>query len=422
MANDATHFGILCPPGTGHLNNMRALGYELRQRGHRVTLFGLPDVESYATAAKLDFYPLGTKRFPIGSTARSQQKLGEMNGIPALLYTINLFRQGTEVILAEVPAACRQVGVEVLIIDQVLLEGSTIAEYLNLPFITVCSALMLNPESTVPPALLGWNYDPSWFGQLRNQIGNNLLQLAGTPIQLLVNKYRRQWGLKSLNASNQLDLWSKKAIICQQPASFEFPRQNLPDYFHFTGALASNDSREPTPFPWEELTDKPLIYASLGTIQNKLLWVFVQIAYACVGLDVQLVISLGGATEPSAVEHLPGSPIVVRTAPQLELLERASLCITHAGMNTTLESLSNGVPMVAIPITNDQPAVASRIAWTKTGKVIDLNRCSVERLKIAIEEVLTQPEYRRNAQKLQADIEQAGGVTTAADIIENALK
>ena len=40
------HFGILCPPGVGHLNNFMALGYELQQRGHRATLFGLPDVES----------------------------------------------------------------------------------------------------------------------------------------------------------------------------------------------------------------------------------------------------------------------------------------------------------------------------------------------------------------------------------------
>lgn len=87
-----THFGILCPPGVGHLNNFMALGYELRQRGHRITLFGIPDVESYATVAKLNFCPVGSEKLPIGSTARSQTKLGEMNGISALFYTIELFR------------------------------------------------------------------------------------------------------------------------------------------------------------------------------------------------------------------------------------------------------------------------------------------------------------------------------------------
>ncbi len=55
------HFGLLCPPGAEHLNNLTALGYELRERGHRVTLFGLLDTESYAIAAKLNFYLLSYK-------------------------------------------------------------------------------------------------------------------------------------------------------------------------------------------------------------------------------------------------------------------------------------------------------------------------------------------------------------------------
>lgn len=411
-------FGILCPPGTGHLNPMSALGYELHQRGHQVTLFGLPDVESYTIAAKLDFYPIGVAKFPLGSGKRAQNRLGKLDGILALLYTIDLFRQGTEVILQEVPLACKRTGVEFLLIDQALFEGSTIAEYLNLPFITICNALLLNSESTVPPSLTSWNYDPSWLGQLRNDLGTNLLKLAGIPIQLIVNQYREKWGLKALSSQDQLDLWSKRAIISQQSPSFEFPRQNLPDYFYFVGPLVNHIARVEIPFPWEKLTDKPLIYASLGTVQNKILWVFIQIAYACLGLDIQLVISLGGATEPDELGYVPGSPIVVKAAPQLALLQRASLCITHAGMNTTLESLSNGVPMIAIPITNDQPAVAARIAWTKTGEVIDLNNCTVDTLKTAIQQVLSQPEYCQNALKLKAEIEQAGGVSKAVDIIE----
>ena len=130
---------------------------------------------------------------------------------------------------------------------------------------------------------------------------------------------------------------------------------------------------------------------------------------------------MGGATEPEELGYVPGSPIVVKAAPQLSLLERASLCITHGGMNTTLESLSNGVPMVAIPITNDQPAVAARIAWTKTGEVIALDNCTVDSLATAIRQVLWQPEYRHNASKFKTEIANAGGVTKAAEIIEVAI-
>ena len=419
MANCVKHFGILCPPGVGHLNNFMALGYELQKRGHRVTLFGIPDVQSYAEAAKIDFHPIGEAKFPLGNTQKSQEKLGKLNGIPALLHTIDLFREGTEVLLSEVPAGCQKVGIEFLLIDQVLLEGSTIAEYLNLPFITVCSALLLNSEPSVPPSLTGWDYDLSWWGQLRNQIATQLLILAGIPIQLIVNRYRKKWGFKSLSGSDRADLWSNLAIISQQPPSFEFPRQELPEYFHFVGPLVNPVSRKEIPFPWDKLNGKPLIYASLGTIQNKLLPVFIRIAYACLRLDVQLVISLGGATEPEELGYVPGSAIVVRAAPQLNLLEKASLCITHAGLNTALESLSNGVPMVAIPVTNDQPAVAARIARTRTGEVVRLNNCTVDNLKTAIKKVMFEPGYRSNALRLKAEIEQAGGAIKAVDIIES---
>ncbi|NEQ63559.1 MAG: glycosyl transferase family 1, partial [Moorea sp. SIO4A1] len=86
--------------------------------------------------------------------------------------------------------------------------------------------------------------------------------------------------------------------------------------------------------------------------------------------------------------------------------------------NTTLESLSNGVPMVAIPITNDQPGVAARIAWTGTGEVIPLKKLSVEKLQKAIKLVLTEDSYKKNALRLQEAIKRAGGVSRAADIIE----
>lgn len=145
------------------------------------------------------------------------------------------------------------------------------------------------------------------------------------------------------------------------------------------------------------------------------------IAEACQDLDAQLVIALGGGSTPESLPVLPGSPLVVGFAPQLELLQQTTLTITHAGMNTTLESLSNGVPMVAIPIANDQPGVAARIAWTGTGEVVSLKHLSVSKLRNAIERALKEDSYKENALKLQKAIKQAGGVKRAADIIEQAV-
>jgi zeaxanthin glucosyltransferase len=111
----------------------------------------------------------------------------------------------------------------------------------------------------------------------------------------------------------------------------------------------------------------------------------------------------------------------VTYAPQLELLERASVCISHGGFNTVMESLQCGVPLVAVPVTNDQPAVAARVQRAGAGEVIPLRKFSAARVRSAVERVLTAPHYRDHVQHLTASIARAGGVERAADIVEELL-
>jgi zeaxanthin glucosyltransferase len=413
------HIGLLCPTASGHLNPMTTLGHELNQRGHRVTLVGTLDAKPKVLAAGLEFRPIGEAVFPAGSTADSFAELGQLSGLDAFRYTIALFKKVTDTLLQEAPTALRNAGVEALIIDQTSFGGSTVAQLLDLPFISVCCALMLNQDPNVPPFNTSWSYHPSWWARLRNQAGNELMVSIAKPITKLLAEYRQQWNLPPFTHSN--DAYSQLAQLCQQPAEFEFPRQSLPSCFHFTGPYSNPASRESTTFPFDKLTGQPLIYASLGTVQNQLLGTFQTIAEACQDLDAQLVIALGGGSTPESLPALPGSPLVVGFAPQLELLQRATLTITHAGMNTTLESLSNGVPMVAIPIANDQPGVAARIAWTGTGAVVPLKRLNVSKLRSVLEQVLTEDSYKKNALRLQAAIKRAGGVKKAADIVEQVL-
>ncbi|MEH2181816.1 glycosyltransferase [Nostoc sp.] len=414
-----THYGLICPASTGHLNTMLPLGKELQNRGHHVTLFGFSDAESKTLAAGLEFRAIGESQFPRGLTAESLVRLGEMNGLAAFQYTINLIKEGADVMLRDAPPAIKEAGVEALLVDQVTSEGGTVAEFLGLPFITICSAVVLNREESVPPFMTNWGYNQAWWAQLRNRVGYKLLDRIGKPIREVIADYRREWKLPLHFNANQN--YSPLAQISQQPAQLEFPRQYLPQCFHFTGPYHSSTGREIPDFPYEKLTGQPLIYASMGTIQNRLLRIFKSIAEACNDLDAQLVISLGGSATPESLGSLPGNPLIVGYAPQLELLQKATLTITHGGMNTTLESLNNGVPMVAIPVTNDQPGIAARVAWAGAGEAISLSRVNVPKLRKAIQKVLREDFYKQNALKLQAAIQQAGGVSRAIDIVEQVV-
>ncbi|WP_373536384.1 glycosyltransferase [Microcoleus sp.] len=414
-----THFGIICPAGTGHLNTMIPLGRELLRRGHRVTVLGFLDAQVTTLASGLEFQPFAEDEFPVGSNAEEFTQRGKLSGMAALQYSLKAGNKRLAAILRDAPTAIKKASIEALLVDQISLEGGTIAEFLNIPFITVCSAVLLNREPNIPPIVTTWQYNPTWKGRLRNQIGYQLLNLLTKPIRETIAESREEWKLPLY--SNRNDYYSKLAQISQQPAKFEFPRQNLPPHFHFTGPYHNPATRKPVPFPFEQLTDKPLIYASMGTIINRLPEFFQTIASACEGLDAQLVISLGAGATPESLPPLPGNPLVVGYAPQLELLQKATLTITHAGMNTTLESLSNGVPMVAIPVMNDGPGVAARIAYTGVGEVVALKELSVTKLRSAIEKVLTQESYKKRAIEMQEAIVRSGGVKKAADIIEQVI-
>jgi MGT family glycosyltransferase len=160
----------------------------------------------------------------------------------------------------------------------------------------------------------------------------------------------------------------------------------------------------------------------MGTLQNGLESVFTSIAEA-VGIrpGMQLVLSIGPGLDPQKISSLPANCIVVKNAPQVELLKRSALCITHAGLNTALESLTQGVPMVAIPVSIDQPGVAARIAHTKTGAYVPIQELTVSRLSTLIDDVLGDSEYRQNAKKMREAIVRTNGLEKAADLLEQAF-
>lgn len=414
-----TNFGLVCPVSTGHLNTMLPLGKELQQRGHRVTLFGRLDAESKTLAAGLEFKAVGESEFPQGAMAESLAQLGKLSGGKAFKYTVNVLKNSAVVLLRDAPKAMKEAGVEALLVDQASPEGGTVADFLGIPFVSICSAVVLNREEIVPPCFTTWNYNPSWWGRLRNRLGYQVMERIAKPMTQVIDEYRQEWKLPIQSSPNER--YSQLAQISQQPAELEFPREELPQWFHFTGPFHSSVGREVPGFPYEKLTGQPLIYASLGTIQNRLIGVFQQIAEACMGLDAQLVISLGGSAKPESLPELVGSPLVVEYAPQLDLLQKAALTITHGGMNTTLECLNNRVPMVAIPIANDQPGIAARVSWAGCGEAVPLKSVNVDRLRTAIQKVLTEDSYKQNAVRLQEAIRHAGGVSRAIDIVEQAV-
>lgn len=410
------HFGIISPPVPGHLHPFGALGRELIGRGHRATLFHMADAEEPARREGLEFVAIGANDHPRGSMSEFLAEVARRHGMAAIRFTIEAIRRSTEMFCREAPSALRESGIEFLLVDQTEPIGGTIAQHLQLPFVTICNALVMNREPSVPPPFTDWSYGDHPWQRMRNRIGYAVSHWMTRPIAQLVREYRSRWNLAPLRTAE--DAFSKLAQISQQPPAFDFPRRELPATFHYVGPLR-RPPLNAVPFPWQELDGRPLVYGSLGTLQNRREETFRCFAEACAGLHVQLVLTHGGGLDESAARGLPGNPVVVRYAPQLEVLARASLTLTHAGLNTVLDSLSCGVPLVAVPITYEQPAIARRVVWCGAGRTIAFSKLNAERLRATVREVMSEPSYKANAERVRESIRDAGGVRRAADLIES---
>ncbi|MBE9029055.1 glycosyltransferase [filamentous cyanobacterium LEGE 11480] len=435
-----THFGIICPPVTGHLNPMIALGYELKQRGHSVSLLGWEQHREMVEATGIHFVPiLSPRQAPqpdqkITSSRRMRlrhklhrlkqrlqpvdhQAYTQSNGISALRIALAAYQHWSAIALRAAPAVIKAKGIDVLLVSETSYGGSTVAEYMGIPFITICVGIPRHQSSAVPPYMTSWPYQLALWARIRNRLTYAWLDILQRRILRLLNRYRRDWNL--VPYTTLTDSASPLASLACLPKAFDFP-VSLPHNFYFTGPYINDICRKPVTFPFDQLSDKPLIYASTGTLSNQAS-VYRCIAAACDGLDIQLVISLGGKGRDVALSNLPGNPLVVDYAPQIELLKRASLVITHAGLNTILESLAQGVPMVAIPGVLDQPGAAARLERSGAGKFIALKQLNAKRLRKLIQEVLQDPTYKDQARQAQAVIQQSGGVKHAAAIIEDVL-
>jgi UDP:flavonoid glycosyltransferase YjiC (YdhE family) len=404
-----THFGLLCNPSTSHMMAMLSLGRELQKRGHCVTLFAQPDLERMAKKDAIPFRALDNSRnyVPLAETFNSH--LGGIGDV------IRFGIGETSLYCEEAPQIMESAGVQCLIADQLVIAGRTLAERLNIPFVTLCCSVPNSTDPDIPPSFMPWPYNSGWKARFRNWLVYRVMDLFSLPVSRKLNAYRRRWSMAPHRRLD--DTFSRLAQITQLVPEFDFPHKVLPAHLYYVGPYHRKDNPG-IDFPYERLDGRPLIFSVLGTALGATPGIWQTIAESCLGLDGQLVISLGGRGKTEDYSNLPGHPLVVPYAPQRELLKRVTLMITHAGLNSVMETLCQGVPLVTLPGPNDQAGVAMRVAASGTGEVLPLKACTPDKLRPLVQRVYSDPRYKTRSLILQKAIQRTRGIEEAAEIAE----
>jgi MGT family glycosyltransferase len=383
---------------------------------------GVPDVEPFVRAAGLGFVPYGEREFPAGSVAKLWSGVARRHGLDVVRYTCrelnpNLIR----VALEYLPATLQRTGVDAVVIDTICFFHELAPMSMDIPYVHIWNVLHLDFSGLTPMGLFSWPYDTTREGLERNAEAVHEAGAILEPMIAAARPYAEKMGLE-IDLTEPGSTTSKLAVITQTPREFDFPGAPWPAHFHYAGPFHDDGGRELVSFPWEKLTGTPLVYASLGTLVNGLNHVYSAILRAVEKLPgTQVVLSVGKNLAVEQLGAIPSNVIVVRSAPQIELLKRATLSITHAGLNTVLESLGQGVPMVAIPIGYDQPGVAARIAHHGVGEFVEVDEVSPEGLRGLIQKVMENPSYAERARFFEDVIARTRGLDVAADVIERSL-
>ena len=405
-----THFGVIAPALRGHFGPLSVLAEELIERGHQVTFLHQSEARTLIDAKGASFAALGDDQ---ASLDRWTGPMARIRHVLDLHGTMKRMEDFTSMFCAEAPELLKKLGVEAIISDQLEPGGGMVADHLGLPFLSVATALPMNREQEVPPPFVNWSYNPTRQGLRRNIGGWHVTDLLMRSVNANIAANARALGISE--RSRIEDCLSPTLQLAQLPRELDFPRTSLPRNFHYVGPLRRPGGKQ----PFLAADPRPTAFATFGTLQGSRLTIFERLARSCDALGVRLVIALGGPHKDK-LPKLAGDPLVHEWVPQDVLMTEIDLVLCHGGMNTTLDALAHGLPLMVMPMTFEQPGIAARVERSGAG-IMTSSRSQTATFKMKIDRLLREPGFRNNALRMKQAIAASGGARRAAELIEKAL-
>ena len=262
----------------------------------------------------------------------------------------------------------------------------------------------------------------NWSTRLRSRLEQQVVWWFSADFRAGVNALRRRYGLSPLRLSVTEFAGQMPLYLVPSTPEFDYERHDLPPSVHYIGpCLWDKSSHEPPPAWLASLPqDRPVVHVTEATVHMHEPLLLRTAARALGDRPMHVVMTTGGHRDPAELDLGPLAPNVrvERYVPHSDLLPRTAVVVTMGGAGTVLAALKAGVPLVVVPTEWDKPENAQRVVEAGAGLRLAPRRCTPERLRAAVERVLTEPSFRQNAQRLAAAFTRYGGATRAAELLE----
>ncbi len=382
-------------PEKGHMNPTFPLVTALVQRGERVIYYAVEPFRHAIESAGAEFRNYHNPRALIPPAHEGG------------LFSVMAYMAGVaEVVLPQLIAEVGEIAPDYLLIDSMCLWGALTQQVLKIPGIAISSVFVTHPKLPVE-YLIRLSYE-----RLPKEIMLNGIDALHTYFEI-TQRLDQQYGTQSPDI---VGVFANAQPLNVLFTSHEFhPGGDLfyDTSYKFVGPSIAQRV-ETVEFPFDALSDKPLILISLGTIFNERPDFYNACMNAFGDMPYQVVMVIGDKIDPNSLNPAPANFIIRTYVPQLEMLQRTALFITHGGMNSTSEALFYGVPVIVVPQHGDQFMVATQVAEVGAGLMLPAAQATPGALKGMSMQLLATPSYKTCAQQVGATFKAGGGAQQAA--------
>ncbi len=391
-------------PAHGHVNPSLPLVAELVRRGHRVTYFLTEGFRADVEAAGAVLQPY--------ATVRDDYFAGPgLDGSRPQKAACRLITTAGE-ILPQLLQAAASAKPDYILYDGMCPWGYLAARSLRLPAVVSLSLLPL----ALPPAreLL--------TGEMLSILGPMMLRDFGTGVQAARRSRAlgARYGVAPLGLANILNAPGDLAISYTS-TYFQPYAERVADTVRFVGWTLREGRPDPA-FSLEAAQGRRLIYISLGSLVSAGAAFFRTCIDAFGGRDEFVLISTGNRFGAEEFGALPSNVSVHPWVPQADVLRRAALFVTHAGLGSVHDGLYCGVPLLLVPQQAEQSLTARRVVALGAGLMVKREEVTVETMRSHAARLLAEPSFAHEAQRVGETLRAAGGMPRAADEIEGLLE